>query len=254
MPEPTAAVPSNALSGIQSLPLRQRLRRVAPYFWGNLRWTWAGALLATLVGAATEPLIPALLKPLLDNGFTQGDLNLWLVPVFIIGLFFVRGVAQFIAQYALARVANDGMLALRKDLFERVQQAQMGLFSRHSASALSNTVVYEVQTGAQQLVQAFLVISRDGFTLVALLAYLLYLNWQLTMSVAVIVPGVAWIMKALSKRLYRITKISQHESFNRIKPIRYKQNQPYSLELRLPNKIPPQALVFHTFAFCSMSC
>ena len=50
MPEPTAAVPSNALSGIQSLPLRQRLRRVAPYFWGNLRWTWAGALLATLVG------------------------------------------------------------------------------------------------------------------------------------------------------------------------------------------------------------
>ena len=72
MPEPTAAVPSNALSGIQSLPLRQRLRRVAPYFWGNLRWTWAGALLATLVGAATEPLIPALLKPLLDNGFTQG--------------------------------------------------------------------------------------------------------------------------------------------------------------------------------------
>lgn len=209
MPEPTAAVPSNALSGIQSLPLRQRLRRVAPYFWGNLRWTWAGALLATLVGAATEPLIPALLKPLLDNGFTQGDLNLWLVPVFIIGLFFVRGVAQFIAQYALARVANDGMLALRKDLFERVQQAQMGLFSRHSASALSNTVVYEVQTGAQQLVQAFLVISRDGFTLVALLAYLLYLNWQLTMSVAVIVPGVAWIMKTLSKRLYRITKISQ---------------------------------------------
>ncbi len=57
--------------------------------------------------------------------------------------------------------------------------------------------------------QAFLVISRDGFTLVALLAYLLYLNWQLTMSVAVIVPGVAWIMKTLSKRLYRITKISQ---------------------------------------------
>ncbi len=132
--------------------------------------------LATLVGAATEPLIPALLKPLLDNGFTQGDLNLWLVPVFIIGLFFVRGVAQFIAQYALARVANDGVLALRKDLFERVQQAQMGLFSRHSASALSNTVVYEVQTGAQRLVKP-LVISRDGFTLVALLAYLLYLNW-----------------------------------------------------------------------------
>ncbi len=209
MPDASHSVPSHALSGVQSMPLRQRLRRVAPYFWTRLRGTWAGAALATLVGAATEPLIPALLKPLLDNGFTQGDLNLWLVPLFIIGLFLVRGIAQFIGQYALARIANDGMLALRKDLFERVQQAQMGLFSRHSASALSNTVVYEVQTGATQLVQAFLVISRDGFTLVALLIYLLYLNWQLTMAVAVIVPGVAWIMKTLSKRLYRITKTSQ---------------------------------------------
>ena len=209
MPDASHSLPSHALSGVQSMPLRQRLRRVTPYFWTRLRGTWAGAALATLVGAATEPLIPALLKPLLDNGFTQGNLNLWLVPLFIIGLFLVRGIAQFIGQYALARVANDGMLALRKDLFERVQQAQMGLFSRHSASALSNTVVYEVQTGALQLVQAFLVISRDGFTLVALLIYLLYLNWQLTMAVAVIVPGVAWIMKTLSRRLYRITKTSQ---------------------------------------------
>src|SRR5574344_1531305 len=205
-PPPAVATAHDATT----LTLRQRLRRVAPYFWGQQRLAWVGAVLATLVGAATEPLIPALLKPLLDNGFTQGTLNLWMVPLFIIGLFLIRGLAQFAGQYALSRIANDGMLALRRDLFARVQQAQMDLFGRQSASALSNTVVYEVQNGAAQLVNAFLVISRDGFTLVALLAYLLYLNWQLTMSVAVIVPGVAWVMKTLSRRLYRITKISQH--------------------------------------------
>ncbi len=201
-PQPPAFDPS-------SLSLRQRLARVSPYFWGQQRWVWAMALGATLVGAGTEPFIPALLKPLLDNGFTEGSLNLWLVPLFIIGLFLIRGLAQFAGQYALSRIANDGMLRLRRDLFERVQQARMDFFSRHSASALSNTVVYEVQTGANELVSAFLVISRDGFTLVALLTYLLYLNWQLTMAVAVIVPGVSWIMKTLSRRLYRITKSSQ---------------------------------------------
>ena len=190
------------------LSLRQRLTRVAPYF-GNQRLAWGLAIFATLIGAATEPLIPALLQPLLDSGFTKGTLNLWLVPVFIIGLFFIRGVAQFAGQYALSRIANEGMLRLRKDLFERVQVAQMDLFAKQSASALSNTVVYEVQTGATQLVQAFLAISRDGFTLVALLGYLLYLNWQLTLAVAFIVPAVGWIMKTLSKRLYRITKSSQ---------------------------------------------
>ena len=116
---------------------------------------------------------------------------------------------RFAGQYALARITNDGMLALRQKLFERLLAADMSLFSRQSASALSNTIVYEVQTGAQQLVQAMMSISRDGFTLIALLGYLIYLNWQLTLIVAFMVPGVAWVMKTLSRRLYRITKSSQ---------------------------------------------
>ena len=193
---------------LPELSLIARLKRLSPYF-GNQRLAWTVAIVATLVGAVTEPLIPALLQPLLDKGFTQGTLQLWAVPVAILGVFLVRGVAQFVGQYALARIANEGMLTLRQALFDRVLAAEMGLFARQSASALSNTVVYEVQTGATLLVQALLGLSRDGFTLVALLAYLLYLNWQLTLIVAVVVPGVAWIMKTLSRRLYHLTKSSQ---------------------------------------------
>src|SRR6218665_3424268 len=133
------------------------------------------------------------------GGWCAGaPLPLWLVPLAILGVFLVRGLAQFVGQYALARIANDGMLTLRQALFDRVLSAEMVLFALHSASALANTVVYEVQTGATLLVQALLGLSRDGFTLLALLAYLLYLNWQLTLIVAVVVPGVAWIMKTLS--------------------------------------------------------
>ena len=188
--------------------LTVRLSRLSVYF-GNQRLGWTAAVIATLVGAITEPLIPALLQPLLDQGFTKGTLHLWMVPAAIMGVFLVRGLAQFVAQYALARIANEGMLALRAALFDRLLAAEMGLFTRQSASTLSNTVVYEVQTGATLLVQALLGISRDGFTLVALLGYLLYLNWQLTLIVAVVVPGVAWIMKTLSRRLYHLTKSGQ---------------------------------------------
>jgi len=190
------------------LSLPARLRRLHPYF-GFQRLAWCLALLATLVAASTEPLIPALLKPLLDQGFTQGSLQLWMVPLAIVGVFLVRGLAQFTGQYALATIANEGMVRLRTALFERLLAAQMDLFARQSASTLSNTVVYEVQTGFTALVQALMGLSRDGFTLVALLGYLIYLNWQLTLIVAVMVPGVAWIMKTLSRRLYKITKSSQ---------------------------------------------
>ena len=200
--------PAPAPSPAPEAGLRARLARLSPYF-GNQRLAWIVAFAATIAGAATEPLIPALLKPLLDHGFTERDLPLWTVPVAIVGIFFIRGLAQFAGQYALARIANDGMQKLRQRLFERILVADMALFSRKTASALSNAVVYEVQTGAMLLVQALLGISRDGFTLVALLGYLIYLNWQLTLIVAVMVPGVGWIMKTLSGRVYRLTKSSQ---------------------------------------------
>ena len=178
------------------------------WFGGARRW-WSLAVGAAIVAAVTEPLMPALLKPLLDRGFSRGQLALWMVPAAIILLFAVRGLAQFVSQYALARIANDGMQRLRRVLFERLLAAELALFSRQSASALSNTVVYEVQTGSMLLVQALLGLTRDGFTLIALLCYLVYLNWKLTLIVGVLVPGVAWIMKVLSKRLYHLTRLGQ---------------------------------------------
>jgi len=184
------------------------MRKLAPYF-GNQKGIWAVAILATLMGALTEPMIPALFQPLLDKGFAENKLPLWVIPVAVVGLFAVRGVANFISQYALSRLTNDGMEKLRSELFEKLMKADLSLFSKQSASALSNTIVYEVQNGASQLVSAVIALARDGFTLIALLSYLMWLNWKLTLVVFTVAPGLSWIMKALSRRLYKLTKETQ---------------------------------------------
>ena len=188
--------------------LASRLRRVYAYFALQPR-LWVYAVLATLVGALTEAAVPAMLKPLLDRGFTESSLPLWMVPAAVLFMFILRGVSQFAAQYTLARIANDGMFRLRNEIFTRLLNAELGLFTRQTASSLSNTVVYEVQTGATMLVQALMGLSRDSFTLIALVAYLLYLNWKLTMVVVVLAPGMSWVMRKLSRRLYGLTRQSQ---------------------------------------------
>ncbi len=189
-------------------PLWPRLARFAPYFRGS-GWALPAMLLAVITAALTEPVIPALMKPLLDRGFQAGSLSLWIVPVALMGLFAIRGVAGFVAQYCLAFMANQAMVALRGKLFRRLLDAPMTMFGQTSASALSNTVVYEVQTGTTLLVNAMLSLIKDSLTLVALMAYLLYLNWKLTLIVLVIFPAVALVMKVLSRRLHRITQASQ---------------------------------------------
>jgi subfamily B ATP-binding cassette protein MsbA len=190
------------------LTLRQRISRVWPYFSAS-RSGWALAVGATIVASATEPFVPALLKPLLDKGFQPGTFNLWLVPATLMFLFTVRGLSGFLAQFALAKVTNDGLLRLRKAMFDKLLSARLTLFAEHSSSSIANTVVYEVFNGSSMLINAVMKLARDALTLLALIGYLVYLNWKLTLIVAFLFPAVAVVIQVLSKRLYRLTKESQ---------------------------------------------
>ncbi len=183
----------------------QRLARLKPYF-ASGRKGFIAAIAAASVAAATEPLIPALMKPLLDQGFAGGGIPLWLVPLAIIGVFVIRGSSQFITQYSLAWATTRGVLALRQAMFAQLLQATPALFTQQSATSLTNTVVYEVTQGANQLVGALLTVLRDSLTLVALLGYLLYLNWKLTVFVALLAPAIVIVVRVATKRLRKVTR------------------------------------------------
>ncbi len=184
------------------------LRWLLPHFKGSRRF-WVIAALATAITSATEPVVPDLLRRLLDNGFAGSGLPLWAVPAALLGLFAVRGAAGFIADMALARLIQDALLSLRRAMFERVLHARLSLFDKETATSLSNTVVFEMQSGSWLLVNAVMALVKDSLSVLALLAYLFYLNWQLTLVVFAVVPGVGIIMRTLSRRLYRIARSTQ---------------------------------------------
>ena len=199
----TPATPSAA-----SDALWQRLRRVAPWFSGH-PGALALGIVGILISSLTEPAIPALMKPLLDSGFHQGALDLWKVPAVLLLLFGVRGFAGFIAAYCLARVTNAGMERIRERLFEKLLRADPALFQNQHASGLTNSMVYEVNNGASLLIFTLLSLAKDAITLVALMGYLLFLNWKLTLIVFAIFPPIAWVVKHLSRRLDRVTRAGQ---------------------------------------------
>ncbi len=187
-----------------TLPLKQRVKRIAPYF-ANSGRGFVLMVIGSIVGAATEPLIPAMMKPLFDSGFKGAPFPLWMVPAAIIAVFAVRGLSGLVAQYGLSWSANRGTQALRAAMFQRLMTVSPALFTRNTASSLTNTLTYEAQSGAAMLVGSVLTLVRDSLTLVALLCYLMYLNWQLTLFVGVLFPAIALAMRKLSRRLHRLT-------------------------------------------------
>jgi len=169
-----------------------------------------GSLLAMALVAAAETSIPALMKPLLDRGFTgQLDNKLWQVPVFLVGLALVRSLAQFLSSYLLTRVINSVLLKLREQMFQTLLNASTTFFQKNSASNLINAVVFEVNNVLSIMGGMLISLVRDSLTVIGLMGYLIYLNWQLTMVVLVIFPVIAYIMSKINRRLRSLNKEQQ---------------------------------------------
>ncbi|QWE17075.1 lipid A export permease/ATP-binding protein MsbA [Polynucleobacter sp. AP-Nino-20-G2] len=169
-----------------------------------------GSLLAMALVAGAETSIPALMKPLLDRGFT-GQLNskLWQVPVFLVGLAFVRGMAQFLSSYLLNRVINAILLKMRMQMFQSLLHSTTNFFQKNSASNLINAVVFEVNNALSIMGGMLISLVRDSLTVIGLIGYLIYLNWQLTLVVLMIFPVIALIISRINKRLRSLNREQQ---------------------------------------------
>ena len=170
-----------------------------------------GSLVAMAFVAGAETSIPALMKPLLDRGFT-GQLNskLWQVPVFLVGLALVRSLAQFLSNYLLTRVINAVLLKLREQMFHTLLHAGTTFFQKNAASNLINAVVFEVNNVLSIMGGMLISLVRDSLTVVGLMGYLIYLNWKLTLVVLIIFPIIAFIMTKINRRLRSLNREQQN--------------------------------------------
>jgi subfamily B ATP-binding cassette protein MsbA len=169
---------------------------------------FAVAVLAMVAAAATEPLFPALIKPLLDGGFAQGT-PAWPPLVFaaaIVGVFVVRGIFTFTSSYCMTWVANKVVLDLRSAMFTRLVRFPAKYFDDQSSGPLLSKVAYDVAGVTGAATTALTVIVRDSIAVVGLLAWLFYLNWQLTLIALVIGPPIALTVRVIARRLRRMSR------------------------------------------------
>lgn len=169
------------------------------------RWGLVAAAAAFFAGAATEPLIPLLLKVALDEGFiAEPSFPLWMVPVSLIGLFALRGVLSFIGAYMLSRSSSRVVLSIREALADVLLRAEASVFTRLTPGVAVVKVVNDVQNVANGMSGALITLLRDGSTAIALLVYLFWQNWQLTLLSLVTVPVLGAVVRLVHKRIVSV--------------------------------------------------
>jgi len=191
-------------------PLKQRLARVIPYFRDNSRSALMLAAVGMVVAAATEPMIPFILKRLLDSGFKNtSGLPIWAIPVAVVLLFIFRGISWWVSSYGLTKASQNAVLAIRSHLFAHMLRAAPGLFARQTASSITNNIVYEIQQGSNLLMSTVQVLIRGSLTALFFMISLLILNWRLTLFVLVLFPITGYLVRIVSKRLHRLNVAGQ---------------------------------------------
>jgi subfamily B ATP-binding cassette protein MsbA len=170
------------------------------------QWRMLSATIAFFfLSAAIEPLIPELFKRLLDSGFKVGQsYPLWVVPACVVGLFAVRGIFSFMGTYAMNSVTTSMVLSLRRDLMRGLLKADAKLFVSISPGLAVTKIINDPQSAANGLGGAAVAALKDGSTLIFLVGYLFYLNWQLTLMSLVVMPFLAVTIKLAQKRLAKV--------------------------------------------------
>lgn len=174
-------------------------------------WRMFALSLAALVAtAATEPLLPALFKPLLDEGFVAKDPDFirW-VPILLLALFLVRGVTSFISTYCMAWVGSRLVMDLRAAMFDKLMMLPTRYFDQNPSGQLIAHLAFNVTQVTQSATSSLTTLVRDTVTVLGLLAYLLWLNWQLTLIVFGMVPLTLWVVRVASKRLRGLSRKAQ---------------------------------------------
>ncbi len=197
------------------MELKETGQKIIEY--GKPHWKmFASAFLFFTLGAAVEPAIPALFKKLIDSGFKEGlNYPLWLVPIVIIGLFLVRGTFNFAGNYAMTSSVSSMVLDLRRDLMRGLLRADAKLFTGISPGIAVTKIINDPQIASQTLGNTLISIIKDAMSLLFLIGYLLYLNWQLTLLSFVSMPLLALALKKVQKRLSEIGQ-AQYESQQRL--------------------------------------
>jgi len=194
-PEQTAKKPSG-------LRVYRRLMAYVKPYW----LIFLVSVVGYLIFAGTQPMFATLIEYVVDSIQEQNREGMYWVPGAFVGIIVLRGIGAFLGSYYLAKVSLSVVHTLRCKMFERYLQLPNVFFDNRNSGHLISRVTHDVQQVTTAATVAVKIVVREGLTVIALLGYLIYMNWKLSLIFIAIAPVIALLVNYASKRLRKISR------------------------------------------------
>ncbi len=206
-PHPATSAPSKTTREIYL----RLIGYVRPY-----RTALVVAVFGMALTAATEWVFPWMMKYLLDHGFVTPDPRMvWIFPVGLIGIFFLRGVAVFVTGYLMAWITSNVVMDLRRQMFAKLLRLPTRHYDDNSSGAMISKVVFDTNYVTDAASSGMVSSVRESLTVVGLVGYLVYTDWKLTLIALSVGPIIVIAVRKFGKRL-RAASQSGYQSMGQI--------------------------------------
>ena len=181
---------------------RRLLRYVIPY------WrTFMISIVSMLVLALSDPALPALMKPMLDGAFVEKDqATMKWVPILFVLLFAIRGFAAYVNGVSLFWISNKVVMDLRQEMFVRILSLPSSFYDVYSTGSLLSKFTFDVTQIKEAATNAITTIVRDSLSVIGLLAWMFYIDWELSLIAMVCAPFITVVVLIIRKRLRNMSR------------------------------------------------
>lgn len=163
------------------------------------------AILGFALFAASQAAFVELTKHMVES-VEQNNLDArYIVPVLVILIFLLRGIGFFLGNYGIAYVARHVVHDLRVAIFDKLLVLPAAYYHRHASGTLLSKLTFNVEQITGAATDALKILVREGLTIIGLFAYLLYLNWQLTLAFLLVGPFIGLVVSKAAKRFRTIS-------------------------------------------------
>ncbi|HHH19286.1 MAG TPA: ABC transporter ATP-binding protein [Campylobacterales bacterium] len=194
--------------------MRELFKQYLPYLFGYKRQFFFAifGMVAVAVGTAGTAEI---IKPVLDDVFiNQDEKMLAIVPFFLIAVFTLKGIGQYIQTYYMSYIGLDVVKRLRNNLVSHLTHQDMQFFhGMHSGEILSRITndIGRIQSVVTQLIPNLI---REILTIIALTGYVIYSSPKLAFYFLIIMPLAILPLSRLAKKMKKYSKHSQESTAN----------------------------------------
>jgi len=173
----------------------------------DFKLAFAVAIIGMVGYSVIDVLVLSQLETLVDDSLGQGNYEyLRLAAYFIVPIFILRGILNFLGAYSVSWIGNHVVMRMRQQLFSRYIHLPVEFHDRNSTGQLISKVIYDTEQVANASSKALIILVREGALVIGLLIAMFYKSWQLSLIFILIGPLVAVIVSVVSKRFRLVSK------------------------------------------------